>query len=133
MANVLFGKGRQNFLEADIDWLTDDIKAVLIKSTYVFDDTDEFIADLGAVTNGETANLGTKTSTLGVADAADTSLVATGAVACNALIVFKDTGADATDLLIAYIDTATGLPFTPSAGGTVNIVWDSGANRIFKL
>lgn len=133
MANTLFDIGRAHFLGADIDWLADDIKVVLIKSTYVLDQTDEFIADLGAVLNGETANLGTKTATAGVADAADTSLVATSAVACKALILFKDTGADATDLLIGYIDTATGLPFTPGAGGTVNIVWDSGVNRIFKL
>ena len=133
MANQLFNKGRQNFLEADIDWLADDIKAVLVLSTYVFDNNDEFIADLGAVLNGESANLANKTSTDGVADADDTSLVATAASACNALVLFKDTGNPATDLLIAYIDTATGLPFTPSAGGTVNIVWDSGANKIFKL
>ena len=133
MANALFNKGRQNFLEADIDWLADDIKVVLIKSTYAFDNNDEFIADLGAVLNGESANLAGKTSTDGVADANDTSLVATDAAASNALVLFKDTGNPATDLLIGYIDTATGLPFTPSAGGTVNIVWDSGANKIFKL
>jgi hypothetical protein len=34
--------------------------------------------------------------------------------------------------LIAYIDTATGLPVTPN-GGDITIAWDSGANRIFKL
>jgi len=38
----------------------------------------------------------------------------------------------ANDALIAYIDTATGLPFTPS-GGDIEVVWDAGANRIFKL
>jgi hypothetical protein len=133
MASALFNKGRQNILEADIDWLVDDIKVVLIKSTYTFDNNDEFIADLGSVLNGESANLGSKTSTDGVADAADTSLVATDAAACNALVIFKDTGNTATDLLIAYIDTATGLPFTPASGGTVTIAWSDGANKIFKL
>lgn len=135
MANTLFDKGRQNFLEADIDWLVDDIKVMLVRSTYALDQTDEFVTDLtpGTNDNGRSANLGTKTSTSGVADAADTSLTATTASACNAIILFKDTGADATSLLIAYIDTATGLPFTPGAGGTVNIVWDNGANKIFKL
>jgi hypothetical protein len=133
MASALFNKGRQNFAEADIDWLVDDIKVVLIKSTYTFDNTDEFIADLGSVLNGESANLGSKTTTDGVVDAADTSLVATDAAACNALIIFKDTGNAATDLLIAYIDTATGLPFTPAAGATVNVTWSDGANKIFKL
>ena len=44
------------------------------------------------------------------------------------------TGADATARLVAYIDTPTsGLPFTPAAGQTVNITWDNGANKIFKL
>ena len=42
------------------------------------------------------------------------------------------TGTEATKDLIAFIDTATGLPCTPN-GGNINVVWDSGANRIFKL
>jgi len=135
MANVLFDKGRQNFLEADIDWLVNNIKVMLVKSAYTLDQTDEFVDDLTPASNdnGRSANLATKTSTSGVADADDTSLTATAASACNALVLFYDTGSDATSLLIAYIDTATGLPFTPAASGTVNIAWDSGANKIFKL
>lgn len=133
MANALFPKGRSAFLDANIDWSADNIKTMLVKSTYTYDSTDQFVADLGAVDNGRSANLGSKTSTDGVADAADTSLTATSAVACNALVVFQDTGSDATSQLIAYIDTATGLPFTPAASGTVNIAWDNGANKIFKL
>lgn len=133
MSNAIFPKGRQNFLEADIDWLADNIKAMLVRSTYTYDSADEFVSDLGAVDNGRSANLGSKDSTDGVADAADTSLTATAANASNAIVLFKDTGVDATSLLIAYIDTVTGLPFTPAAGGTVNIAWDNGANKIFKL
>lgn len=34
--------------------------------------------------------------------------------------------------LIAFIDTATGLPVTPN-GGDITVAWDSGANKIFKL
>jgi hypothetical protein len=34
--------------------------------------------------------------------------------------------------LIAYIDTATGLPVTPG-GGDIDITWDNGSNKIFKL
>jgi hypothetical protein len=75
-----------------------------------------------------------KTYTAGVFDASDISLTATSAVACEAIVLFQHTGNDATARLIAYIDTPTsGLPFTPSASQTVNIVFDSGANRIFKL
>lgn len=134
MSNVLYNPGREGFLDGSIDWDTDDIRVMLILSTYTFVATHKFITDLGAVDNGRSAALGTKTVTDGIADAGNTSLVATAASACKALVVFKHTGADATARLIAYIDTPTaGLPFTPAAGQTVNITWDDGANKIFKL
>jgi hypothetical protein len=134
MANALFNPGREGFLDGTIDWDTGDIRAMLVLSTYTFDATDKFISDLGSVDNGRSAALGSKTVTDGVADAADTSLVATAAAASKAIVLFQHTGSDATARLIAYIDTPTsGLPFTPSAGQTVNITWDDGTNKIFKL
>lgn len=134
MANALYDPGREGFLDGSIDWDTADMRVMLVLSTYAFSAAHKFIADLGAVDNGRSAALGSKTVTGGVADAADTSLVATAASASKALAVFQHTGVDATARLIAYIDTPTsGLPFTPSAGQTVNIAWDNGANKIFKL
>jgi hypothetical protein len=107
---------------------------MLVLSSYVFSAAHKFLADLGVVDNGRTAALGSKTYTSGVFDAADTTLVATAATASKALVVFQHTGSDATARVIAYIDTPTsGLPFTPAAGQTVNVTWDNGANRIFKL
>ncbi len=135
MANSLFNNGREGFLDGSIDWDTGDIRAMLTLSSYTYDATDEFLSDVPASTrdNGRSAALGSKTVTDGIADAADTSLTATAATASNAIILFQHTGSDATARLIAYIDTATGLPLTPAAGGTVNIAWDNGANKIFKL
>jgi hypothetical protein len=134
MANALFDPGREGFLDGSIDWDTDDIRVMLVKSSYVFSAAHKFIADLGAVDNGRSAALAGKTVTNGVADANDTTVTATGAVACASLVVFKHTGADATARLICFIDTpASGLPFTPAANQVVNVAWDSGANKIFKL
>ena len=133
MASALFNPGREGFLDGTIDWDTGDIRVMLVKSTYTPDMTDRYLSDLGAVDNGRSASLASKTVADGIADAADTSLTATSAVACNALVIFQHTGSDATARVIAYIDTATGLPFTPGAGGTINITWDSGTNKIFKL
>ena len=134
MANVLFNPGREGFLDGSIDWDTQDIRVMLVLSSYSFSAAHKFLADLGAVDNGRSAALGSKTVTDGVADAADTSLAATAATASKALVIFYHTGSDATARLIAYIDTpASGLPFTPAAGQTVNITWDNGANKIFKL
>jgi len=75
MANQLFNPGREGFLDGNIDWDTDDIRVMLVLNSYTIDATDKFIADLGAVDNGRSAALGTKTVADGVADAGDTSLV----------------------------------------------------------
>src|SRR3990172_3145022 len=112
MANSLFNNGREGFLDGSIDWDTDDVRCMLVLDSYSIDLTDEFVVDLGA---------------------ADTSLVATAATLSGKIVFFKHTGADATARLIGVVDIATGLPFTPAAGGTVNLVFDSGANKIFKL
>jgi len=145
MANALYGKGRAAFLDGDIDWSANDIKCLLVDTTdYVVSiDVDQYcnkdtIPDLARVTNGLSGNLASKTSTLGVADAADVTLSSVSGEQCEALVIFKDGGgggvtqSGVTDLLIAYIDTATGLPVTPN-GGDITIAWDAGANRIFKL
>ena len=136
MANVLWPKGREGFLTGLIDWDTDDIRFVLIRSSYTYNSTHQFISSITAGNeNGRSPALGSKTGTDGTADAADitTGLTATAAAATNAGGVFKHTGVDATANLICYIDTATGLPFTPAAGGPVNVTWDNGGNRIFTL
>lgn len=133
MTKALFNPGREGFLDGSIDWDSGDIRVMLVLSTYTYDATDKFITDLGAVDNGRSAALGSKTVTDGVANAANTSLTAIAALACNALVLFQHTGSDATARLIAYIGEATGLPVTPAAGGTVNVAWDTGANKIFKL
>ncbi len=133
MASALYDPGREGFLDGSIDWDTNDMRVMLVLSTYTFSAAHKFLSDLGAVDNGRSAALTSKTVASGVADAADSSLVATAASASKALVVFQHTGADATARVIAYIDTATGLPFTPAAGQTVNLTFDNGANKIFKL
>lgn len=134
MANALYDPCREGFLDGSIDWDSDDIRVMLVSSGYVFSAADKFVADLGAVDNGRSAALTDKTVTNGVADAADTSLVATAATESGALVVFQHTGDDNTARLICFIDEPqSGLPFTPSAGQTVLIQWDNGADKIFKL
>jgi hypothetical protein len=137
MANTLYDEGREKFLNADIDWAADDIKVYLVRGYTANAATHEFVADItgggGGTIVATSANLSSKTSTAGVADAADItfSTVPAGA-ACQHLIIAKDTGNTATSPLIGLIDTATGLPLTPN-GGDVTVAWDSGANKIFKL
>ena len=145
MASALYGKGRQGFLNGTIDWDTDNIKILLIDSTdYTVNiDVDQYcnkdtIPDAARVTNGLSGNLASKTVALGVANAADITLSTGSGEEWEAIVVFKDGGGGGVsqsgtdDLLIAYIDTATGLPITPN-GGDIQIQWAGTANRIFKL
>jgi hypothetical protein len=137
MANALFDKGREKFLTGSISWSSDTIKFYLVRSYTVNLTTHEFLSDVtgggGGTIVSTTAALGSKTTTAGVAAAADTlfSSVSAGA-ACPYLIIAKDTGVAGTSPLIAYIDTASGLPVTPN-GANINLIFDTGANKIFKL
>lgn len=131
--SAVYPKAKEQLLQAGINMSSGDIRAMLVRSTYTYDAADEFLADLGAVDNGRTAALGSKTFTNGVFDAADTTLNATAANASNALVIFQHTGSDATARLIAYLDDAVGLPFTPEAGQACPIVWNEGASKVFAL
>lgn len=135
MANALYDKGRQAFLSALIDWLNDNIKCVLVDAAdYTVNlATHEFLSDIPAGARVATSgNLANKTATNGVADADDISFTAVSGDPSEALVIYQDTGNAATSRLIAYIDTATGLPVTPG-GGNIPVTWDNGANKIFKL
>lgn len=135
MANALYDNGRRRFLEGQIAWLTDTIRAVLIDTAnYTVNlATHQFLSDIPAAARVATSPaLANKTSTAGVADADDVTFTGVSGASVEAIVLYKDTGADTTSPLIAYIDTATGLPFTPS-GGDVIIQWDNGPNKIFKL
>lgn len=135
MANAVYGKARELFLNGDLDWASDNIKAVLVDTAAyaVSIDADDFLADIPEGDRIATSgNLASKTSTLGVADAADVTFSTVTGDVSEAIVIYKDTGDAATSPLIAYIDTATGLPITPN-GGDITIRWDNGANKIFKL
>lgn len=133
MANALYDKGREGFLDGSFDWISGSIKAVLVDtaSYSVNLATDQFIS---SIPSGErvatSANLTSKTATAGVADAADITLSAVTGDQSEAIVIYNDTGVDTTSRLIAYIDTATGLPVTPN-GGDITISFN--ASGIFKL
>lgn len=135
MANAIYGISRKKFLDAGLDLLTLNIKVVLVDTaTYTVDiDVDDFLSDIPAGERVATSgNLASKTTTLGVFDAADVTFTSVTGDVSEALVIYNDTGTDTTSELIAYIDTGTGLPVTPN-GGDITITWDSGANKIFKI
>ena len=133
MANRLYDLGRESFLKGEISWSGDNIKAVLIDSASYTPDTavDQFFDDISGVV-ATSGNLASKTTTDGVADAADVTFSSVTGNQSEFIVVYQDTGTPSTSRLIALVDTATGLPVTPN-GGDITVQWDTGANKIFKL
>lgn len=135
MANALFDKARQRFLEGQFNWNTDTIKAVLVDTgTYTVNlSAHEFLSDVSAGSRIATSGAFTgKATTGGAADANDVTFTSVTGASIEAIVLYKDTGTDSTSPLIAFIDTATGLPITPN-GGDIIVTWDNGPNKIFKL
>lgn len=135
MANALYDAGREGFLAGTADWDTNNIKIALIDEA---DDTIDLAVDdnwddrAAASRVAISGNLASKTTTAGVADAADVTFSTVTGDPSESIDIYEDSGTESTSSLLANIDTATGLPVTPN-GGNINVVWDSGANRIFKL
>lgn len=134
MTNSLYPSAREAFLSGSLSWTGSTIKAVLVDTgAYTYSAAHDFLDDIPSGARVATSGaLTSKTATDGVADAADLSLVGVTGATVEALVLFVDTGDQSTSRLIAYIDTATGLPVTPN-GGNVNVIWDNAGNKIFKL
>lgn len=135
MASFLYDLTRELFLEGAVSWDSDDIKAVLVDGADYTpsQSTDDFLADIaGGGRVATSANLSSKTTTGGVADAADVTFSTVSGDSCEYIVIYKDTTDAATSPLIAKIDDYTGLPVTPN-GGNITVAWPSDSNKIFKL
>ena len=142
MANSKFNPALEGFLVGEIDWDTAVIKAALVRG-YTFDATDKFVSEVtaaGGTLHATSAALASKTATDGVADAADVTFTTPSANATDHyILIFQASavggGADVaagSQRLIAWIDTATGIPVQPN-GANIVIAFDNGPNKIFRL
>ena len=119
MANTLYDYCRQRFLEAQINWMTDTIKVILVSTSAYTPQTavHQYLADIPVSARiAGPVTLTAKATTGGAADAADCTFTSVSGATINAIVIYRDTGTEATSPLIAYIDTATGLPISPNGG-----------------
>lgn len=126
MANALYTIGKKKILDADIDISANDIK-------FVFTDhgtdtpnttTDDFLDDISAGTIATSGNLASKTTTGGTFDAADVTVSGVTGATVESINLYYDTTVASTSPLFVYIDTGTGLPFTPD-GGSRTVAWNA--------
>lgn len=128
MANTLYDFARQRFLEAQLNWLTDTIKVILVDTGSYTPQVGvhQYLADIPISSRiAGPVTLTSKTTSGGAADAADVTFTSVTGPSIEAIVIYMDTGTEATSPLIAFIDTATGLPITPN-GGDIIVTWDNG-------
>jgi hypothetical protein len=133
MANALYSQFKEDILSAGYDLSALNLKAVLIDTDdYTFSAAHDDLVDVAAGSRVATSpNLTSKTFTGGVFDAADPVFPTVSGDVSEAVILYVDTGVEATSRLICYIDTfSAGMPVTP-IGGNITVQWD--ASGIFIL
>lgn len=137
MANALYTPFKNSYLTQganQVDFDTDDIRAILVDTAaYTVDLTNhDFLDDIPGGARIATVALTGESVAGATFDANDAVFASVSGATCEAVVLYKHTGTESTSRLIAYIDTATGLPVTPN-GADITVQWDNGANKIFTL
>ena len=135
MSNQLYPKAKEDFLSGNLNLSSNTITIALIDTDiYTFSTSHEDRADIPNSSVVAEANLSNKTVTSGIFDADDANFTSVTGANCEALVVYHTDvqGGNTTSRLVAYIDTATGLPILPN-GGDITVRFSSGANKIFAL
>lgn len=135
MASVIYPKYKEAILQSAANSsLTGTVKCICIDAAdYTYSAAHDFLDDVPAGARiGTAQTLANKTYADGVFDADDVTFTAVSGDQFEAILIYIDTSVDATSRLVAYIDSGTGLPYTPS-GGNITITWPSGADKIFHL
>jgi hypothetical protein len=135
MSNQLYPKAKEDFLAGNLNLSSNTITLALVDTDiYTFSVSHEDRADIPNSAVVAEATLASKTITSGVFDASDATFTTVSGANCEALVLYHtDTqGGNTSSRLIAYIDTATGLPILPN-GGDITVRFSSGASKIFAL
>ena len=133
MANALYSKAKEAFLNGSINMVANTVTIALVDTgVYTYSSSHQYRNEIANSAIISTATLANKTITNGVFDADDATFSSVTGANCEALIIYADTGVQTTSRLIAYIDSATGLPILPN-GGDITVAFSSGASKIFAL
>jgi hypothetical protein len=143
MANGVYNRGKQLIAVAGVNLSSADLRVLLVKDTYVFDNNHNFVADVVAgsleisVAGYARVALTTKTVTeddtndFAYLDADDTPFAAMAAgQTVGGAVLYRHTGSDATAEVLAFYDVTD----APTNGGTMTVVWAAPASGgVLKL
>jgi len=127
-ANLMLGNGTHTLPDLD----THNIKAVLIDHGDVTPlvASHQDLDDIDASPVATSGNMSGASITNGAIDFADFAFTTVSGDSAESLNFYYDSGTPSTSPLIAYFDTATGLPVTPN-GADINVALNG--SGLFKL
>jgi len=130
MANAVQATARKAMLDQLLALGT--LKATIVDlADYTYNAAHDFIDDVPALSRVATASLASITTTAGTLDAADTTFTSVSGDQSEALVLWIDTGNEATSPYLSFWDSGvTGFPLTPV--GT-NVVAQWSASGIITL
>ncbi len=132
MASQLYAQGANHILgkSTQVNFASDNFRFLFYSGAY--SSAHEFVSDLtgGSIIARAGSNMtGVTVGTVaaGVVDANDQTVTAVSGSAFTHVILYKQTGSDATAVLIAIFDVAS---FTPT-GGDISVIWN--ASGLFSI
>lgn len=128
MANQRYALARQGCGEAKFNWVSDDMRMILLTSAYVPNlNTDQFLSDITAGIVSSFVALTGKTNNRGLlgADNPNFNGVPSMDLVSQGVVLKYDSGTPANSLLFAYWNVATGLILT-TTGGLITANWAAG-------
>lgn len=132
MANFIYDKARERFLNGEISWTNDDIRAMLIKEGLYTPNATQHSTLQDVPESAQLAVSGTlenKGSVNGIASALPTLFSSVPAGTATSVILFKNGPSRSQCFLITHIDVYV----QPIEAEDVTIQWNTTGNKIFKL
>jgi hypothetical protein len=137
MANFVYKKAKEAFLNGDIDVINDQLKVLLLKTSEYTpnQNTDEFVSSIPAnaiVRRSEPVS--SVTSGSGILDADNVTITGYDGAAFEAIALYQYKPSDSDARLIFYIDTSDGLPYAGlNTVSSVTIFWNDSTGKILSL
>jgi len=136
MSNQLYSNIKEDFLNGTINLTSADIRVLLVKPGYSLDiSSHQYVSDVGSANiAGRSGSLHGVSISGGVFDAENETVENYGTDGFDYLVMYESTGDDTTSRLIAYFDTASGLPVAGTSGSiSITIQWSDLISKIFSL
>jgi len=137
MANFIYGKAKEALFNGLFSIQNNSFKVLLVNNSYVPNELSHtFVSDINSsFIKNRSQNLVNLTNNYGVIDADDVIIDSHDGTAFNAVVLYQVGFSDSNSRLLAYIDTATGIPYSGSnaTGIPITIVWSNGPNKIIRI